>query len=775
MATRTWNSSSSTDLNNGANYTGSGALLVTDDLVFDNTSVVNAAATANINVKSITISSSFTGVWIFTGFTVTVDTQFSDNAVNRRYWGTSITVNGAAGSFYYSPADDTGTSDTVVVMNGTTGMTFTDNGGGSRITWIKQLVLGPGAIVYKVYSTTTVLENITFMDGGTLSGTGKFEIRTIRFSEIITINGAMPTISVSSISCLYWNTFTVSIPAITMTSNFSIVRGGGADCTFNMNGNFSCGDLDINNTSIYGPNVTRFNTNNYNLTCANLTFGGNLSTIYSILNMGSSIVTVTGSVDTNPTGATSTVNMGTSQWFVKGNFTARTNVTYNVGTSVITLNGTNAANISDSPYTKEIPRIILNKSANVNITNSTGFTCKGLSTASSNVGTLVFSGYSIWSNGDFLYDYGNISQSGVLNAMIYMTVLNSTFRISTTGSVNTQYLYFSLQNSIVFDPTNSGNRTIDRLIVTAGKTITWVPNANKLTVSIYTAGDYSGTSGNVLTWTSQTPGTQYKVSLPAATVEYLNVTDCDNSGTTVNATSGTNVNGGNDVGFDFGAPSWISTYPKMDVVGGTSAGFKVKIDQNGTAYFVVLANGASAPTSQQVKDGQDASSTLVATGFSGSVALVANIEKSFFSFNLSLNTDYDVYLVAEKPSALQAAPVKLDFKTLVADGLGVAIHVYGASWKGSTWLSDPTAALTAVNDAFDMVNYLEFSGIQILSSLTSSGTGMAFAVTEPLYKKRRYIDPDQIGNLRAEIMSSLNTIGPNFGYSDVVLGTNAQS
>jgi len=41
-ATRTWNSSSSTDMNDGANYNPTGAIAADDDLVFNNTSVVNA-------------------------------------------------------------------------------------------------------------------------------------------------------------------------------------------------------------------------------------------------------------------------------------------------------------------------------------------------------------------------------------------------------------------------------------------------------------------------------------------------------------------------------------------------------------------------------------------------------------------------------------------------------------------------------------------------------------------------------------------------------------
>ena len=51
MATRTWSSAASTDMNDTANYSGSGSF-ATDDLVFDNTSVVNATATAGITCNS---------------------------------------------------------------------------------------------------------------------------------------------------------------------------------------------------------------------------------------------------------------------------------------------------------------------------------------------------------------------------------------------------------------------------------------------------------------------------------------------------------------------------------------------------------------------------------------------------------------------------------------------------------------------------------------------------------------------------------------------------
>ena len=111
-------------------------------------------------------------------------------------------------------------------------------------------------------------------------------------------------------------------------------------------------------------------------------------------------------------------------------------------------------------------------------------------------------------------------------------------------------------------------------------------------------------------------------------------------------------------------------------------------------------------------------------------------------------------------------------------GEGIAIYVYGCAWKseqtsyGSTWLSDPTSALAAVNTAFDTVPDLSYSGLQILSSLTDLGTGMAFAVVDTVYKGRTYLDPDEIPTLRANLETALQTgeAGLHLTYSDIVLG-----
>ncbi len=121
-------------------------------------------------------------------------------------------------------------------------------------------------------------------------------------------------------------------------------------------------------------------------------------------------------------------------------------------------------------------------------------------------------------------------------------------------------------------------------------------------------------------------------------------------------------------------PAWTATYPKTGTIGGTSVQFLAKTNKNGKAYFVVLASGATAPSSAQVKAGLDASGNPLASGFFGMVAMIANYESDFSASNLVSGTTYDAYLVAEDvvPN-LQAAPVKVTF---------TCIDVTPPNWAG---------------------------------------------------------------------------------------------
>jgi len=126
----------------------------------------------------------------------------------------------------------------------------------------------------------------------------------------------------------------------------------------------------------------------------------------------------------------------------------------------------------------------------------------------------------------------------------------------------------------------------------------------------------------------------------------------------------TGIGTGDMLVVDVTAPSWIATYPKVNAITATTAVFDVEIDEDGTGYFVVVPNNATAPTSAQVKAGTDSNDTAVATGFSGNVELLANVENMLTASNLTSQTNYDVYFVAEDSLMnLQASPIKLDVLT----------------------------------------------------------------------------------------------------------------
>lgn len=74
-ATRTWNSSGSTDANNGSNYSPTGALLTTDDIVLSNTSIIDWIQTGNLSVNSIVMNTTYTGNFSMNGYSLTTVKQ----------------------------------------------------------------------------------------------------------------------------------------------------------------------------------------------------------------------------------------------------------------------------------------------------------------------------------------------------------------------------------------------------------------------------------------------------------------------------------------------------------------------------------------------------------------------------------------------------------------------------------------------------------------------------------------------------------------------------
>lgn len=138
-------------------------------------------------------------------------------------------------------------------------------------------------------------------------------------------------------------------------------------------------------------------------------------------------------------------------------------------------------------------------------------------------------------------------------------------------------------------------------------------------------------------------------------------------------------------------PDWTATWPQALPLSSAALTVRARTNETGTAYFVVLPDGASAPTAAQVKAGQDSGGSPVST--SGSFALAANTEASAAVGSLSPDTAYDVYFVAEDVAAnLQVSPVKVDASTLSPD---VTPPAWTATWPKAGQLSPTSITVRA--------------------------------------------------------------------------------
>jgi hypothetical protein len=116
-------------------------------------------------------------------------------------------------------------------------------------------------------------------------------------------------------------------------------------------------------------------------------------------------------------------------------------------------------------------------------------------------------------------------------------------------------------------------------------------------------------------------------------------------------------------GGDVTPPTWTATWPQVDTVGTTTFTARARTDENGTAYYVVLADGATAPNASEVKAGTAAGGGSAIAN--GSISLTANTENTAAVTGLTTGTSYDVYFVAQDAVPnLQASPSKVDVITL---------------------------------------------------------------------------------------------------------------
>ncbi|MBU2510990.1 VCBS repeat-containing protein, partial [bacterium] len=181
---------------------------------------------------------------------------------------------------------------------------------------------------------------------------------------------------------------------------------------------------------------------------------------------------------------------------------------------------------------------------------------------------------------------------------------------------------------------------------------------------------------------------------------------------------------------DTTAPVFVASYPKTSTIGSNSFIVVTQLNEPGKVYYVILTDGATAPSASEVKNGTgSAGSTAVTSG--NFAILTANSDTSATITGLIANTAYDVYVIAEDDEStpnLQSSATLVEVSTnndnnaptvpsLTSPENGATVTLpLTLTWKKS---SDPDG--DAVTYSYLVCEDQDFSGCDA-TNVTSSST-----------------------------------------------------
>ena len=161
-------------------------------------------------------------------------------------------------------------------------------------------------------------------------------------------------------------------------------------------------------------------------------------------------------------------------------------------------------------------------------------------------------------------------------------------------------------------------------------------------------------------------------------------------------------------------------YPTVSEFASTSVKINVQMPEDGKTYYVVLPDGAAAPSVSQVKAGKDANGNTVALTGAIDHTLGSQIYWATVS-SLMPETAYDIYLVAEYGDlVIQANPVKLDVTTSVV--LPVDLLSFNAQWVGNRVQLHWKTASEKHNDRYEVERSADGVVFNYLTSVKGNGT-----------------------------------------------------
>ena len=198
----------------------------------------------------------------------------------------------------------------------------------------------------------------------------------------------------------------------------------------------------------------------------------------------------------------------------------------------------------------------------------------------------------------------------------------------------------------------------------------------------------TNTANTGSTFTTKTLDLSSINSLDGATTVYLKLV-------VTGATSSTGNNRLDNIvvnATDIAAPDFTSGYPNITNLTDVQFDLVVNQNENGKVYYVVLVDGVTAPSSAQVKAGQDNGSNAVSnSGFISVSSSGSDFSKTLIG--LLPGTGYDVYAVAEDLSFnLQTNPTKIDVTTNASTVPSINSSGTSITFQGFTGKSKKSSA-----------------------------------------------------------------------------------
>lgn len=194
------------------------------------------------------------------------------------------------------------------------------------------------------------------------------------------------------------------------------------------------------------------------------------------------------------------------------------------------------------------------------------------------------------------------------------------------------------------------------------------------------------------------------------------------------------------------APSFANMTPSVSGTTTTSTTLSVQLDEIGTAYYVVVPDGAPAPNTSQVMSGQNAGGGAALQ--SGTINISsAGMDYTSGISGLSSNTSYDIYVAAgddSSPSNDQGIPTLVNLTTLASSnadlfGLTLSSSVITPSFNPSTTSYTASVAYQTTSVTVTPTVADASASVTVNGSAVASGNAAAVSLS---YKSKPWIFPN---------------------------------